>query len=43
MISEDNEEVAMQVKISTAAARGCVELWLAQVLNRDTYIHNVRL
>ena len=40
MVSEDNEEVAMQVTISTAAARGCVELWLAQVHNHDTYVHS---
>ncbi|XP_076222913.1 dynein heavy chain at 62B [Nomia melanderi] len=31
MFSEDNEEVTMQEKISTAAARGCVERWLVQV------------
>ncbi|XP_076243987.1 dynein heavy chain at 62B [Calliopsis andreniformis] len=31
MFSEDSEEVTMQEKISTAAARGCVERWLIQV------------
>ncbi|XP_076756861.1 dynein heavy chain at 62B [Xylocopa sonorina] len=31
MFSEDNEEVRVQEKISTAAARGCVERWLVQV------------
>ncbi|XP_017762251.1 PREDICTED: dynein heavy chain 12, axonemal-like [Eufriesea mexicana] len=31
MFSEDNEEVRLQEKISTAAARGCVERWLIQV------------
>ncbi|XP_076648749.1 dynein heavy chain at 62B [Halictus rubicundus] len=31
MISEDIEEVTMQERISTAAARGCVERWLVQV------------
>ncbi|CAK9798694.1 Dynein axonemal heavy chain 7 [Anthophora quadrimaculata] len=31
MFSEDNEEVRLQEKISTAAARGCVERWLVQV------------
>nr|XP_033342927.1 dynein heavy chain 12, axonemal isoform X1 [Megalopta genalis]XP_033342928.1 dynein heavy chain 12, axonemal isoform X2 [Megalopta genalis] len=31
MFSEDHEEVGMQDKISTSAARGCVERWLVQV------------
>lgn len=31
MFSEDSEEVNMQERISTAAARGCVERWLIQV------------
>lgn len=33
MFSDDKEEVAMQERISTAAARGCVERWLIQVIS----------
>lgn len=38
MFSEDYEEVKMQERISTAAARGCVERWLIQVCNHDVFI-----
>lgn len=31
-ISDDKEEIMVQEKISTEAARGCVELWLLQVI-----------
>lgn len=32
MFSDDKEEVGMQDRISTAAARECVERWLIQVI-----------
>lgn len=38
MFSEDYEEVRMQERISTAAARGCVERWLIQVRNHNVFI-----
>lgn len=38
MFSEDYEEVKMQERISTAAARGCVERWLIQVCNHNVFI-----
>lgn len=41
MFSEDYEEVRMQERISTAAARGCVERWLIQVCNHNVFIIHV--
>lgn len=38
MFSEDYEEVKMQERISTAAARGCVERWLIQVRDHNVFI-----
>lgn len=37
MFSEDYEEVRMQEKISTIAARGCVERWLIQVCDHNIF------
>lgn len=38
MFSDDKEEVKMEELISTSAARGCVEKWLVQVVDRKLYL-----
>ena len=38
IIGDDREEITLKEQISTEAAGGCVEIWLAQVKYKITFV-----